>query len=215
MYDPGVRTKLVYNIYADAIVKLNNSFHGLMSRFSSCNTTTKNKLFHQYCSSMYGSQLWLLSKSEKMCSKWRKYHRIVLGVGNTTHCDLLPLIADNMPLDCILDLKYLSFYRSIMSSENRVIKYTAHMMSKFHTSTLCKNVKHLRYKYDISVENITKFSKCKLKKHCYSKWLSQVDVSYPSYASIIRDMVLMTEDRCTRIFSNDECKRFIDFLCTI
>ena len=110
---------------------------------------------------MYGSQLWLLSKSEKMCSKWRKYHRIVLGVGNTTHCDLPPLIADNMPLDCILDLKYLSFYRSIMSSENRVIKYTAHMMSKFHASTHCKYVKQLRYKYDISVENITKFSKCK------------------------------------------------------
>ena len=71
----------------DAIGKLNYSFHGFMSRFDSCNTTTKNKLYHQYCSSMYGSQLWLLSKSEKMCSKWRKYHRIVLGLDNTTHCD--------------------------------------------------------------------------------------------------------------------------------
>ena len=53
----------------DAICKLNNSFHGFMSRFDSCNTTTKNKLYHQYCSSMYGSHLWKLSKSEKMFSK--------------------------------------------------------------------------------------------------------------------------------------------------
>ena len=116
-----------------------------MSRFDSCNTSTKNKLYHQYCSSMYGSQLWLLSKSEKMCSKWRKYHRIVLGLDNTTHCDLLPLIADNMPLDCILDLKFLSFYKTIMSSENWIVSHVAHRMSKSLASTLCKNDNYLRY----------------------------------------------------------------------
>ena len=199
----------------DAMGKLNNSFHGFMSRFDSCNTTTKNKLYHQYCSSMYGSQLWLLSKSEKMCSKWRKYHRIVLGLDNTTHCDLLPLIADNKPLDCILDIKFLSFYKTTMSSDNLVVRHVAHRMSKSLTSTLCKNVNYLKYKYDICEDNIMTFSKDKLKKHCYSKWLSQVDAMYPTYASIIRDMTMMTEDRCTRVFSNDECKHIIDFLCTI
>ena len=199
----------------DAIGKLNHSFHGFMSRFDSCNTTTKNKLYHQYCSSMYGSQLWLLAKSEKMCSKWRKYHRIVLGFVNTTHSNLLPLIADNMPLDCILDLKFLSFYKTIMSSENKVVSHVAHRMSKSLTSTMCKNVNYLRCKYDICVDNIKTFSKGKLKNHCYSKWLTQVDAMYPTYASIIRDMTMMTEDRCTRVFSNVECKHIIDFLCTI
>ena len=199
----------------DAIGKLKYSFNGFMSRFDSCNTTTKNKLYHQYCASMYGSQLWLLSKSEKMCSKWRKYHRIVLGLDNTTHCALLPLIADNMPLDCILDLKFMSFYKTIMSSENMVVRHVAHRMSKSLTSTLCKNINYLRYKYDICEDNIMTFSKGKLKKLCYSKWLSQVDAMYPTYASIIRDMTMMTEDRCTRVFSNDECKHIIDFLCTI
>ena len=199
----------------DAIGKLNNSFHGFMSRFDSCNTTTKNKLYHQYCSSMYGSQLWLLSKSEKMCSKWRKYHRIVLGLDNTTHCDLLPLIADNKPLECTLDLKFLSFYKTIISSENMAVRQVAHRMSKSPTSTLCNNVNYLMYKYDICEENIMTFSKDKLKKLCYSKWLTQVDALYPTYASIIRDMIMIMEGRCTRVFSNDECKHIIDFLCTI
>ena len=202
-------------LIGDAIVKLNNSFHGFMSRFDSCNTTTKNKLYHQYCSSMYGSQLWQLFKSDKMFSKWCKYHRIVLGLDNTTHCDLLPLIADNMPLDCTLDLKTLSFYRTIMLSENRVVRHVAHRMSKSRTSTMCKNLNYIRYKYDISVDNIITFSKGKMKKHCYSIWFTQVDVMYPTYASIIGDMTMMTEDRCTRVFSNDECKHIIDFLCTI
>ena len=127
-------------LIGDAMAKLNSSFHVFMSRFDSCNTTTKNKLFHQYCASMYGSQLWDLSKSDKMFSKWRKYHRIVLGLVNTTHCDLIPLVADNLPLDCMLDLKFLSFFRTIMFSENRAVKYVAHSMLKSHTSTMCKNV---------------------------------------------------------------------------
>ena len=120
-----LHTKNTHDALIDhAIEKLNNSFHGFMTRFRSCNVTSKNKLFHQYCSSMYGSQLWQMSNAQRMYSKWRKYHRIVLEVVNTTHYDLLPLIAVNMPLKCILDLKYLSLYRSIISSENSMIKYT-------------------------------------------------------------------------------------------
>ena len=195
-----------------------------MSRFDSCNTTTRNKLFHQYCSSMYGSQLWELSKSDKIYSKWRKYHRIVLGLVNTTHCDLIPLIAENMPLDCILDLKFLSFYRSIMTSENKAVNYVAHRMSKSSTSTMCKNVNHLRYKYDISMDDIMELSKYKLREHCYSKWCSKVEPLYPMYASIIKEMILMTESRCNfivnnvvveRWLSNEQCKHIIDSLCTI
>ena len=102
-----------------------------------------------------------------------------------------------------------------MSSENRIVSHVAHRMSKSLTSTMYKNVNYLRCKYDICVDNIKTFSKGKLKKHCYSKWLTQVDAMYPIYANIIRDMTMMTEDRCTRVFSNDECKHIIDFLCTI
>ena len=211
-------------LIGDAIVKLNNSFHVFMSRFNSCNTTTRNKLFHQYCSSMYGSQLWDLSRSDKIYSKWRKYHRIVLGLVNTTHCDLIPLISDNMPLDCILDLKFLSFYRSIMSSENKAVKYVAHRMSQSSTSIMCKNVNHLRYKYDIRMDDIMDLSKYELRKHCYSKWCSEVEPLYPMYASIIKEMILMTESRCNfivnnfvveRWLSNEQCKHIIDSLCTI
>ena len=198
-----------------AIEKLNSSFHGFMSRFRSCSVTSKNKLFYQYCSSMYGSQLWQMSNAERMYSKWRKYHRIVLEVVNTTHCDLLPLIVDNMPLECILDLKYFSFYKNIMSSENKIIKYTAQSMSLLHTSTLCKNMTHLTHKYKLSREDIMAYSKSKLKKHCYKSWLEGVENLYPTYANIISEMIAMMEGKCTRIFSNEECKHIIDFLCTI
>merc|ERR1712236_206992 len=143
-------------LIGDAIVKLNNSFHVFMSRFDSCNTTTRNKLFHQYCSSMYGSQLWLMNSNnvEKVLSRWRKYHRMVLGVSNTTHCDLLPLISENMPLECALELKFIAFYKSIATSENKILSYMAENMLQSLNSTMRKNLRHLSYKYDMSMTDV-------------------------------------------------------------
>ena len=42
----------------DQINSFHRSFHGFIARFGSCNTSTENRLFHQYCRAMYGSQLW-------------------------------------------------------------------------------------------------------------------------------------------------------------
>ena len=49
------------SLVEDAIKNFNRSAYGLMSKFGNCNGITKNKLFHQYCSAMYGSQLWDLT----------------------------------------------------------------------------------------------------------------------------------------------------------
>ena len=80
------------------------------------------------------------------------------------------------------------------------------------------------YKYDISMDDIMELSKYKQRKHCYSKWCSKVEPLYPMYASIIKEMILMTESRCNfivnnvvveRWLSNEQCKYIIDSLCTI
>ena len=109
-----LNTKYAKNALIDESIKtFNNSFYGFMSKFDRCNTTVRNKLFHQYCSSMYGSHLWDLTNKnvENMCIQWRNAHRRVLSVPGRTHCDLLPLIADNMPLEVKLDCKYIVFFQ--------------------------------------------------------------------------------------------------------
>ena len=95
----------------DAITAFHKSFHSFMSRFGGCNISTKNRLFHQYCRSMYGSQLWLLTSqgTDNMCTQWRMAQRQVLLAPSTTHYDIIPLIAENVPLDCLLDCNFLIF----------------------------------------------------------------------------------------------------------
>ena len=80
---------------------------------------------------------------------------------------------------------------------------------------LCKNLLHLTYKYKLSMEDIMTYSKSKLKIHCYGKWLEGIENVYPIHASVIRELIAMKEGRGTRIFSNEECKHIINFLCTL
>ena len=128
----------------ESIKAFNTSFHGFMSKFDRCIVTVKDKLFHQYCSSMYGSQLWDLTNEnvEKMLIHWRKAHRRILSVPGRTHNDLLPLIADNIPLEVKLDCKYIAFFKSVSTSDNGLVKYTAKCKLYDHLSTIGITMTH-------------------------------------------------------------------------
>ena len=76
-----------------------------------------------------------------------------------THCELLPLIANNVSLKTRLDCKYLAFYKVIATSKNSIVNYVARSKLHDYSSTMGKNMNHLMYKYNISVEDILKTSK--------------------------------------------------------
>ena len=93
----------------------------------------------------------------------------------------------------------MSFYKSIATSENKIINYMAKNMLKSYNSTMCKNIRHLTFKYDISIDNIINSSKGNIRKLVYDKWISGINESYPTHANVIRDMLGIREERYTRI----------------
>ena len=109
---------------------------------------------------MYGSQFWLLNGLgiNKMLTQWRKAHRIILSVPNMTHCDLLPLIADNLPLECMLESKFISFYKTFVNSDNSVGRFNANNCStRTITSRLGRNIDHILSKYSLNKDEIISF----------------------------------------------------------
>ena len=188
-----------------AIKEFHKSYHSFILRFGTCNTETKNRLFHQYCQSMYGSQLWLLTSSSvnNLYTKWRKAHRRILSVPPMTHCELLPLIADNMSIETRLDCKYLSFYKAIATCKNNVVNYVAR--SKLHdsSSTMGNNMNHLMHKYNISVEDILGTSKKQMNILCYQKWMEGINEQSIPYAHIIKELIKVKEGNLQLIFTNE------------
>ena len=119
-----------------------------------------------------------------------------------------------MPLEYILDCRYIAFYKSIISSNNKIISFTANYKTFECTSTMGKNITHLMHKYNLVIDEIKSLSKHSFKELCYNKWMSGINIEYPRYAQIIKDMIGMKEESGTRLFSNDECQCIIDF-CSV
>ena len=138
----------------------------------------------------------------------------------TTHCDLLPLIAENMSIETRLDCKYIAFCKSIATSKNCIVNYVARNRVHEHASTMGKNMTHLMHKYNMSLEDILVTSKKNMNKYCHQMWLAQVNAQYHINANIIRELIMVKENRLNLIFTNenynfsyDECNFIIDYLC--
>ena len=55
-----ISTNSIFECLDYGVTKFNSSFNYFMSTFGKCQKFVKNKLFTQYCMSLYGSQLWPL-----------------------------------------------------------------------------------------------------------------------------------------------------------
>ena len=92
------------------ISKFNSSFNYFMATFGKCQALVKNRLFTQYCMSFYGSQIWPLwenNKLDDLCVKWRKAIRRMWNLPPDTHCNLLPLITSQDPVNIQLKCRFL------------------------------------------------------------------------------------------------------------
>ena len=83
-----VKNEMVF----DGIKTFNCNVNRFMSEFGSLQTVVKNKLFHQYCCALYGSQPWPLwhDSANKMCTQWRNALRKVWKLPYASHRDLVP-----------------------------------------------------------------------------------------------------------------------------
>ena len=120
-----------------------------------------------------------------------------------THCKLLPLIANNVSIETRLDCKYLAFYKAIATPGNNIANYVARSKLHDYSSTMGKNMNHLMYKYNISVEGILQTSKKQMNMLCYQKWTEEINAQSISHANIIRELIKVNEGNLQLLFTNE------------
>ena len=108
-----------------------------MSEFGSLQTVIKDKLFHQYYCALYVSQLWPLwhDSVNKMCIQWLNDLHKVWKLPYGSYRDLIPLIAECVPLDVALVFR---FYRTVALSDNMVVNYIANTMTFAYRSSIAR-----------------------------------------------------------------------------
>ena len=77
--------------------------------------------------SFYGCELWSLTTSElqDFCTAWRKAVRSVWNLPQTTHCYLLPLICDCLPVFDEICRRSINFARDCILHESSLIRQIA------------------------------------------------------------------------------------------
>jgi hypothetical protein len=115
----------------DDIIKQRNIFIGQTNNnlcyFKNLHSNIQYKLFHSYCTSFYGCELWQLFNPtiESFCVAWRKGLRRIWKLPYNTHCSLLPVVSQCLPIFDELCRRFLNFARSCVTHECPLIRFIA------------------------------------------------------------------------------------------
>ena len=125
-----------------------------------------------------------------------------------THCHILPLIASQTPIDIQLKCRFLKFYRSLLESENNLIKYLSRFKTFSSHSTMGKNLNQVLYDLNVDIFELEMLSLQKIKNMYYDKWLSSVNGLYIIHSKCIYDLCIMKE----KVFSTISISRNVNSL---
>ena len=121
----------------------------ILSVFKHASFEIKYKLFKTYSMPLYGCVLWDHSSQcmEKLYVTWRKCVRKILNVPYNTHSVLLPIICNDLNIDCQRYKRVLKFFATLAKSDNIYNKLTLRLITQGNNSRMSHTFNHLSYKY--------------------------------------------------------------------
>ena len=100
---------------------------------------------------LYGSQLWDYDSNfvNEFFVTWRKCLRKLLNLPYTTHCNLLPGICNDFPVEVQLYLRLVKFVNSCLVVDNSSVSLCIKLALQGSGSSLSSSISYLSYKYSI------------------------------------------------------------------
>jgi Reverse transcriptase (RNA-dependent DNA polymerase)/Endonuclease/Exonuclease/phosphatase family len=135
-----------------------NQVNNTVCYFRKLHSFVLHRLFRSYCTSYYGCELWLLNNCnlQEFCGTWRKSLRKIWKLNQRTHCDLIPLICQCLPLLDEFCRRSLNFVRSCVTHESALTRFIAlHGVAYARGySFLGQNVLFCARRYHCSIDDI-------------------------------------------------------------
>ena len=143
----------------------------LSSIFSHVHYDVKYKLFKSYGMSYYGSQLWDLSCKciNELYTTWRKCIRRLFAVPPTTHCKLLHLICNDVPVEAQLYKRFIKFFLKALDSNNECIRVCAISALNGSGSVTSNNTNFIAQWLNVNKYHMCKLCVCKCVNCIYQK----------------------------------------------
>ena len=188
----------------------------ILSVFKYASFEIKYKLFKTYSMPLYGCVLWDHSSHciDKLYVTWRKCVRKILNVPYNTHSVLLPIICNDLNIDCQLHKRVLKFFVSLAKSDNTYNKLTLQLITQGNNSRMSHTFNHLSYKYGFNKYDFININMTNLMKKISSEYYESLPVWSLIYADIIKYMLHLRSTK-QLVFSPSQITQFINWCCTM
>lgn len=206
----------------DDIIKKRNDFVGYVNNvhcyFRQLNALARYRLFNSYCTSYYGSELWQLDNHsiDKLSVAWRKGLRLIWKLPNRTHCHLLPMISDCLPVMDEICRRSLNFIRACLAHESPLVRFVARNGVHFFKtiSILGKNVMFFTNRYNCSLYSVMHDNINGIVRRgvCHSaEAVTDVNLLYDLI--MIRDNIYKLGRSDNNFFTSTELDSIINYIC--
>ena len=121
----GVMTMLILLIDGISYVAGSITFCVILVNVSQ--SVIEHNLLFAYCYNLYGGVLWDLNNChvESVCVTWRKGQRRAWSLPSDTHCALLPVLSNALPVIDELAKRFVRFLQKCLSSDSYAIRFIA------------------------------------------------------------------------------------------
>ena len=125
----------ILNVYRDDgadMDKIRNSLccqiNNVLCYFGHVFPVLKLQLIKTFCYSLYGSVLWQLDHSnlETLCTTWRKGLRRVWNIPYQTHCNILPILCNCLPMYDEFCKRTVNFINQCLNSDCELVNQLVH-----------------------------------------------------------------------------------------
>ena len=195
------------NMLGGIVNDFNVKANTLLGTFNHLSGEIKNNLLDKYCCSFYGSNVSALYDSNgvhQLCVNYRKVLRRIWNLPWRTHNNLLTHISGYLPVDVVLEKRFVNFFHSGYYSDNAVLKFIFKQAVKCY-SRIGRNFRHISKKYNVNILN-------KCQSEMVDAWRRTILGEDARIGVQIRELLLLRDSFEPWLLERHECQHVIDYL---
>ena len=135
----------------ECITELYRNTNVLVTQFYNVDIDIKYRLFKSYCMSVYGCQLWNFEDKqvENFYTAWRKCTRKLFTLLYKTHCRLLHIFCNDIPIEGQLHMRFLNFVKACENSHSKCVRLCCKMAIMGSMSRFSQSISYVCAKWNL------------------------------------------------------------------
>jgi hypothetical protein len=146
---------------------------------------------------------------------WRRAQKRIFKLPYNTHCDIVSLVANEIPMKKSLSIRFIKFMKNVFNSKNQVVCEVANNSLNVLNSIFAKNIRYVTSALNSNLDDLRSCPESAIKNVYTNDWLASLNPDYVASSDIIFDVIDIRDGDTLNIFDNHECQLMLNFLCAI